>query len=375
MDLYKLKYYLAYKYYLSLNRKLKDIKLNEIQEEYLVYFAFNSHTSPYDVSFDKKINDFGGESIKLNTTAYTKAKLIVRQLYNLKLIELDTKSEEKNSHNKKFYSLTELAVFYIMKHPIFLKINIRSIIKKFPNLKIFEDLLYHFIKKVTLCSIHFPERILDQISSYIQKQYLKIENFFLHTENKTDWNEKRLILNEGKLQNYLFEKYKHKYKWLETADTEQNFDGTIIKFFNACNTSTYLEVRLRENKILIYLKDGTKIKKKPIIIPNIKKFQSELSFSKEECIDRAFSSYYGSHSFEFISSILPAFRIFNFDTARLFLKDKNFIQSLDKSKKEFDKIYMSIKNPYDYSLDAIIQKDLLGGIYSKKLKRSDNENI
>ena len=36
----------------------------------------------------------------------------------------------------------------------------------------------------------------------------------------------------------------------------------------------------------------------------------------------------------------------------LFLKDKNFIKSLDKTKEEFDDIYKSIKNPSKYSLES-----------------------
>jgi len=32
--------------------------------------------------------------------------------------------------------------------------------------------------------------------------------------------------------------------------------------------------------------------------------------------------------------------------------DKNFIQSLDKTKEEFENIYKSIKNPSRYSLDS-----------------------
>lgn len=365
LDPYELKYYIYYIHYFNINKKLKEIKLNEIQEEYLSYFAFNSHTSPYNMALEKKINDFGVETNKLNSTLYTRAKIIVRELNKLKLISQDIKIEEKNPRNKKFYSLAELGVYYLMKRTIFLKINIQSIIKNFPNLKIFEDFLYPFINKDTICSPYFPESILIHVSSYIQKHYFKIENFFLYTENKTDWNEKRLILNEGKLQNYLIKKFKYKYKWLETAEIEQSFDGKIIKFFNISQPTNYLEVRLRQNKLLIYFKDETKKKKKTKIISNIKNFQIELSFSKEEGIDRAFSNFCRSNSFEFLSSILPAFHVFNFDTGMLFFKDKNFIKSLNKAKEEFDKICLSIKNPYEYSLKAIIQKELLGDIYSK----------
>ena len=36
----------------------------------------------------------------------------------------------------------------------------------------------------------------------------------------------------------------------------------------------------------------------------------------------------------------------------LFLKDKNFVQSLDKTKEEFENIYKSIKNSSKYSREA-----------------------
>ena len=55
----------------------------------------------------------------------------------------------------------------------------------------------------------------------------------------------------------------------------------------------------------------------------------------------------------------------------LFLKDKNFIRSLDKTKKEFDNIYESIKNPSKYSLEshwASIISVLADDLYFKELK-------
>ena len=73
--------------------------------------------------------------------------------------------------------------------------------------------------------------------------------------------------------------------------------------------------------------------------------------SKEESIGRSFSNWYSSGYFEFISSILPALQVFDKKTAMLLLKDKNFIQTLDK-KDEFNDIYKSIKNPSKYSLES-----------------------
>lgn len=280
----------------------------------------------------------------------------------MNLIELDKIGDEKSNRKKNFYSLTELGVFYVMRSPIFSRINIQNIIKKFPNLKIFEDLLYPFIKKDTLCSSNFPLPILEHISSYLQKHYLKIESFFLHTDNKIDWSEKRWILIEGRLQNYLIKKYKHKYNWLETAEIEQNFNGTIIKFFNVSKPLIYLEIRLHENEIIIYSVGESNKKRKIEILPNLKEFQSKIIISNEEGIDRAFSVYYRSRPFQFISFLLPALQIFNFDIAMLLSKDKDFVQSFDNAKEEFDKIHASIKKPCKYSLESIIQGEILRDI-------------
>jgi hypothetical protein len=372
LDPYHLDLSSIYNYFLNINKELENIKLNETQKQYLYLFAISPHTSPYNIAPDKKIKDSSGEIINSNSNAYRQAKNIVRKLYQLKLIDRDAIIEEKNLHNKTFYSLTELGLFYIMKLPIFLKINIHNIIKSFPDLQMFKDLLYPFIKKETICSPDFPKSILFLISSYIQKYYFRIEDFISLHKNKTDWSETRLILIESQLQNYLIEiyKHKHKYKWLENAEISRNDEDTDIKFFNIDKPQEYLEVRLRENKTRGYLIDKTKKTKKEKIreIPNIKNFIWKYSFSNEEGIGGAFSTCYSSNSFEFLSSILPALHILPFESGMLFFNDKKFIQSFDKAKKEIDKTFMSIKNPYEYSLDSSLQKDLLGGIYSKKLK-------
>jgi hypothetical protein len=184
-------------------------------------------------------------------------------------------------------------------------------------------------------------------------------------------------ITAGTLRNYLIKQYKDKYQWLETAESKQNEEGTIIKFFNIDQPSEYLEVRLRENQILIYLKYGTKkIRKLKKITPNIFQFQYEKSFSEEESIGRSFSTRYSPGYFEFINSILPALNMFDYKTAMLFLKDKKFIKSLDKTKEKFDDIYKSIKNPSKYSLEShaenVVSK-LLRSFYFKELNLLDNK--
>jgi hypothetical protein len=56
---------------------------------------------------------------------------------------------------------------------------------------------------------------------------------------------------------------------------------------------------------------------------------------------------------------LPALYVFNLQTAMFFSKDKYFIRSLDKAKESFDKIYISLKNSSEYSLESIFKRELL----------------
>ena len=61
---------------------------------------------------------------------------------------------------------------------------------------------------------------------------------------------------------------------------------------------------------------------------------------------------------KFVFSLLSAFTSFTLNISVLFSKDENFIKSLETAKEDFDKLYLSIKNPYQYSLEALITKDL-----------------
>ena len=56
--------------------------------------------------------------------------------------------------------------------------------------------------------------------------------------------------------------------------------------------------------------------------------------------------------------LLSALASSTFDISLLFSKDENFIRALEAAKEEFDNFYLSIKNPYQYSLEAQISKDL-----------------
>ena len=356
---YYLKYYSNYKYFENIINNIKTIKLKDNEEKYLLFFVNNPHSSAYDIEPNKTILDEKGD-YKLNESAYRQAKIIVKKLAGLKLIKQE-KRNKKNKHNKRFYSLTNLGLFYIIRMPIFLGIDFRAIIRNYPNFTMFEDLLNPNIKLVTLWSENFPKNfhILNALSLYIQQLYFEIENFVSYTKNKKDWSiEYHGIWDIGKLRKYLIDKYK--YKWLENADFEVNEDRMSIIYFNNNNKLIdFIEVRLRGNKTSGYLINGTKKKKKEEITPNMKNFLVKLHhFSKEELIGRSFSNYYNIRDSKFIFYLLSASTSYTFDTSLLFSKDENFIRALEAAKKDFDNFYLSIKNPYQYSLEAQVIKEL-----------------
>jgi len=69
---------------------------------------------------------------------------------------------------------------------------------------------------------------------------------------------------------------------------------------------------------------------------------------------------------EFLFSLLSAPTSYTFDISILFSKDKKFIRALDAAKEDFDNFYLSIKNPYQYSLKALITKDLWELAYKRE---------
>lgn len=305
--------------------------------------------------------DDTGLDIKLNSKNYRRAKIVVKKLYNLKLIRLTSKKNYKNLRDKKFYSLTDLGLFYLFRSTNFLRINIQTIIKNYSHFKMFDDLLYPYIQLETLCLPDFPSSLLNQISLYMKEQYLKIENFICHTENKQDWNEEVWIWDHEKLRKYLFDKYK--YKWLQNAEVEESFDRMTLKFFNNNKSrKNYIEIRFRGDKTSGYLIIRPKNKKEEIYA-NIKQFLIKFHFTKEESIGRAFSTLDTTMSSKFVFSLLSAFPSFNYETLVLFSKDEKFTKSLEIAKKNFYDIYLSIKNPRKYSKEARLAKAFMDSFY------------
>ena len=244
-------------------------------------------------------------------------------------------------------------------------------IKNYPNFKMFKDLVYPFIKLDTLRSENIPVNILNAIFLYIQQYCLKIEKFVHYSKNKVKWDEYGWNWDEDKLREYLIDNYLCKYKWLENSGTEEYFDPPSLKFFNKNKSRRqyiYIKLRLKGDKIYGYLiGKGTKIKE--IIIPKIETFLINFhQLSKKEAIGRSFSNYYSPESSKFVFLLLSSFTGYTSQTSGLFSKDENFIRALEAAKEEFDNFYLAIKNPSQYSLEALIEKDLRELAYKRYKK-------
>lgn len=364
MDPYILKCFKDYSYFLNIIRNLRNIKLNGVEQQYLYFFVYHPYSSPYDIEPDRIMLDDTG--LRTNTNKYRRAKIVVNKLHKLNLLKRDTARKEKNPHKKNCYYLSEIGLFYIIRSSNFLHIDVQTLIKNYSHLKIFQTFLYPFIKLDTVCSPAIPINI-QNISLYIQKQYLKIENFIFNNENRQDWNKDRWNWDIEKLRNHLIKKYS--YKWLENADVEENYERMNITYFNNNNKLTdNIEVRLRGDKTSGYLINGTRKKKKEEITTDIKNFIIKLSLSKEECIGRAFSTLYNATPTGFIFFILSTFHSFNIDSLLIFSKDEKFLRSLETTKKDFNKIYQSIKNPYKYATEILITKNFLETFLPKEIQ-------
>lgn len=354
MDPYYSELYLKYKFFLKNISYLKKIRLNEIQEQVIYFFALHPNSSAYDITVDKLTSSSNGADKGINTKNYRYAKIIVNKLYKLNLI--DKNKDKENSHNRYSHSLTDVGLLYIIRSHIFLYINIQTLIKSYGHSKIFYEPLSPFIELETLISINIPRDMSNYLSLYIQEYYSKIEKFISNTENKKDWNENPWAWNIEKIRNYLIEKYK--YKWLENAETKENHDQTILQFVNEDDHREYIEIRYEEKSNLGTLIIGTKKRKQERII-NIESFLIKFHFSKEESIGRAFSTLDTQWSSKFIFPILSSLDGLNKHKLLFLSKDKKFNRSLETAKKDFDRIYLSIKNPHKYSMESLLAKNFL----------------
>ncbi len=131
----------------------------------------------------------------------------------------------------------------------------------------------------------------------------------------------------------------------------------------------YIDIRFREDRTSAYLIVGPKNNKKEEIYANIKQFLIKFHFTKEENIGRAFSTLDTTMSYKFVFSLLSAFSSFNYETLVLFSKDEKFTKSLETAKKEFDNIYLSLKNPRKYSKEAILSKNFIETFLAREINR------
>jgi len=231
--------------------------------------------------------------------------------------------------------------------------NFQKIIKSCPHSKIFDILLYPFIKLDTLCSLDNEYMMWINLSFYIQKYIVKIENFIARTESRSYENEVRYKWNMLKIEEHL--KREYKCHWIDNAEVNQNYEGTFLKFINISIPSSTIEIRLKENNTgYIVIKEKIKKSKKKNM-KNIQNFYNILHESREKKIGRQFSNVIEISASEFIFSIMSPFGVFNLTKSNILNHDDLFTKSLERAREVFDKTYKSIMNPKLYSVEALLK--------------------
>jgi len=349
--------YKTYEYFRNKIEYIKSIKINDLAKRYLIYIAHNPASYAYDIVPPNREISYNSDTDikKTNQSNYRKANIILNRLCKSKLIKLDIDSKEKDPHGKKRYSLTEDGLFFLVGSPIFLNINFQNIIKSCPNSKLFDILLSSFIKLDTLCSLNNESIMWVNLSFYIQKHYLKIENFIARTGSRSYENEFRYKWNRQKLEEYL--KREYKCEWIDDAEIEENYEGTNLKFINISMPSSTIEIKLENNTGYIVIKEK-KRKENNKKIKNLQNFYNILSVSREEKIGRIFSNLIEISASEFIFSIMSPFRIFDLAKSNILNQDNLFTKSLERTRKTFDKAYNSVMNPKLYSFETLFIKGI-----------------
>ena len=310
-------------YFQNICYHIRNITLEEIQFNYLRYFIDHPFSSAYDIKPSNK-----------NSTSYRYAKLTLQKLRNLKLIKQSTMNNKNknNIHRAKYYCLTDYGLFYLIGYDkLFGRIvadTIKNLFKNYSASRIFQFLVYPFIKADTLCS-NINSNVLYSISSYLIKFCQRIDKSISQMK-KMDWNIEPYMWNYEVLDEYMEKQYH--YNWL----IEDNFnDYNTIKFVNESAKDQYISFSLKkDNSIYIY----NSIKKKgQISLSNnfIKKRMQILS--KEQKRVNHFMSLCDPSPSKFVLSLLPIVRDLN--TERILAKDDKFIKALKYTKDDFDKMY------------------------------------
>ncbi|MGB9169470.1 MAG: hypothetical protein WCB31_11140 [Nitrososphaeraceae archaeon] len=333
-----------YEYFKDICEKIKTMSLNDNQIKYLAIFIVNPNYSAYDIHAGKGTSSF----------KYRYVKLMLRKLHELQLIKIKIVKKGRGKHSSKHYVLTDYGIFYMLKNSNLLsndligKITfnfIQSLIINYYNSKIFNYLLFPFIKLDTIRSSNMSSSMLYGIRNYLILHCQKIYDRISIIETNITSDQKKYGWNYDKLEYYL--KNRYNYDWLYHAEFDffciNNQDIMKEKYYDPRNKNNYIEITFnkRSEKGHITSENNKKCKK---AIPFIQDYLAIRIEPKDKAKYRSFSMTEPEPS-DFILAIYPESKFFgDLSTHILLSADEKFKEALKFTKKEFDRTFQEISS-------------------------------
>jgi hypothetical protein len=216
------------------NRKQAILRLRRSQNKILEYIGQNQSVSPSDLSDRFSYSSRG----LLN---YSNAKRYLRELSQLKLIEIDRQRISETENNKKrYYKLSGAGIYYLIsKNKNLVHGILKNIIIYNHNHILFKLFLYVCIEYDTLYAItdtsvflrvceylHNCCKDIEHMFEYIDKTYNSRNGYLI--DQIFVWNNiPRMDYDTNALRDFL--KQKFSFDWLGKSTVEKTGDGNGIR--------------------------------------------------------------------------------------------------------------------------------------------------
>jgi len=321
-----------YEYFRSLCHLTKSIYLNKREVSYLSYFAKNPSLSAYDIE----------PGNKRNQSNYRYAKLTLKKFRNLKLVKQinSGKARKKGKHPSKKCSLTDHGVFFLLSRTELSRtMLLQDLFKNYPNLNIFQYLVYPYISLETICSPQFDLHYLTGVGRYLRNIVEKIELKVLSLEKVSHSDREIYFWNYNKLESYL--RKSHHYNFLDYLYSEENSYDFYqeIRYFDVKNKKNDVLVRFdKKNKKGYLIANNRRIRNHEI--PFIFDYVSKKIIPYYIDVVRRFHSFCRPSVEEFVLSVFPFFKIITGGhSSELLMRDRLFKNAIKTTKNSFDNWY------------------------------------
>jgi hypothetical protein len=322
-----------FEYFSHLRSNVRKITFRGKQVNCLVYLVEHPVSSAYDIEPGRKPND----------SNYTWAKLTLKKLYELGLIEI-VKSEQKKSnekHGSVKYSLTDAGIFYLIHNTkLPYTMLLQELLKNYHNSNIFRYLLYPYIKLGTLCSPKMDLYILSRVGNYLVSVFQKMDHTLSLLEKEVKLDNEMYSWNYDKLEEYL--RNKHRYDFINLCYSEEDSDDEReeIKYFDIENNNKEVKIIFDKKSKKGYISDRNKWVKKHEI-PLIADYLKKKIITQEEYMVRYFDAFCSPRTEEFILSIFSEkfINVADNDIQEILSNDKLFVDTFKRFKDSFDAMY------------------------------------